>query len=120
LIHRASNFNKIPVAASASGFILCPVADPAAGDEVFFPELSMPDESISFEEPTLEPSVEPNPQEMRARRAGAGARRSQLEKAGDCRTEPGWLARAARSVDPDILKAVARNPNTPKRNLFRL
>jgi len=45
---------------------------------------------------------------------------SDLEMAKDCLTPPDWLARAARSSDEAILKAVARNPNTPKRELFRL
>lgn len=45
---------------------------------------------------------------------------SDLEMAGDCLTPPDWLARAARSSDEAVLKAVARNPNTPKRELFRL
>lgn len=40
--------------------------------------------------------------------------------AGNCLTPPDWLARAARSLDEAVLKAVARNPNTPKRELFRL
>jgi hypothetical protein len=80
----------------------------------------MPNESISFEELILQPSAESASQEMRVRRSSTGAQRSQLEKAGDCQTESGWLARASRSSDPDVLKAVARNPNTPKRDLFRL
>lgn len=45
---------------------------------------------------------------------------SDLEKAGDCQTPPDWLAAAARSTDEEVLIAVARNPNTPKRELFRL
>jgi hypothetical protein len=45
---------------------------------------------------------------------------SDLEMAGDCLTPPDWLARAARSSDEAVLNAVARNPNTPKRELFRL
>jgi len=40
--------------------------------------------------------------------------------AKDCLTPPDWLARAARSSDGAVLNAVARNPNTPKRELFRL
>jgi len=40
--------------------------------------------------------------------------------AQDCRTEPEWLSRASRSIDPVILAAIARNPNTPKPVLFRL
>jgi len=45
---------------------------------------------------------------------------SDLEMAKDCLTPPDWLARAARSSDEAVLNAVARNPNTPKRELFRL
>lgn len=45
---------------------------------------------------------------------------SDLEMAKDCMTPPDWLARAARSSDEAVLNAVARNPNTPKRELFRL
>ena len=45
---------------------------------------------------------------------------SDLEMAGDCQTPSDWLAAAARSTDAEVLKAVARNPNTPKRELFRL
>ena len=40
--------------------------------------------------------------------------------AKDCLTPADWLARAARSSDGAVLNAVARNPNTPKRELFRL
>lgn len=45
---------------------------------------------------------------------------SDLQKALDCRTSSEWLARAARSSKEDILQAVARNPNTPERELLRL
>jgi hypothetical protein len=46
--------------------------------------------------------------------------RSDLERAQDCLSPSDWLAMAAYSSDPNILKAVARNPNTPKNELFRL
>lgn len=46
--------------------------------------------------------------------------RSDLEIASDCMTPGEWLAAAAHYSDPRILKSVARNPNTPKRELFRL
>jgi len=45
---------------------------------------------------------------------------SDLEMAQDCQTEPEWLSRASRSIDPVVLAAIARNPNTPKPVLFRL
>lgn len=50
----------------------------------------------------------------------SGEDSSDLEKAGDCQTPSDWLAAAARSTDAEVLNAVARNPNTPKRELFRL
>ena len=43
-----------------------------------------------------------------------------LEKAGNCETSPTWLSWASHSTDPDLLRAVARNPNTSLKDLLRL
>jgi hypothetical protein len=43
-----------------------------------------------------------------------------LEKARDCETLPTWLSWASHSTDPDLLREVARNPNTPMEDLLRL
>jgi len=82
---------------------------------------SMPQESTPFEQSALEPSIESAPQERRVGRGSVRARkRAQLEMAENCQTEPSWLVWASRLPDADILKGVARNPNTPKKELFRL
>jgi len=82
---------------------------------------NMPQEFTPFAQSTLEHAIESAPQTGRVGRGSACAgKRAQLEMAGNCQTEPSWLAWASRLSDPDILKAVAVNPNTPKKELFRL
>ncbi len=80
----------------------------------------MPPDITSIEECSIEPIASSPPNEDEARACRASQTLSDLELAQDCRTEPEWLSRASRSIDPVVLAAIARNPNTPKPVLFRL
>jgi hypothetical protein len=75
----------------------------------------MPNESSSFEETPPAPSRYSPPSAT-----GVAAQRSKLEMAQDCQTDADWLARASHWADTNVLKAVARNPNTPDKVLLKL
>ena len=81
----------------------------------------MPQDITSIEECSIEPIASSPPNEDEGTRACRAPQTfSDLEMAQDCQTEAKWLSRVCRSGDPVILAAIARNPNTPKRDLFRL